>query len=253
MKKLLPVLTMALVAQWGGQFSVRGAIAPEDFNKSVSFLSGALTQFLSDARTFSATTELTLQQAGDPDSQVKMRFGSAFDAGKMRFDLNFKDQVNAALGTGMPHLGIDRVMFMMYPQNPARVVFPSQQAYVEMPLDKAASPKLKDQATIDASRMRKKLLGSEKLGSLTTKKYQLHAEGSAQTAYVWEADSLKGLPVQLRVQSGGAIYNFAFHNVREGSLDPRVFGIPATFKKKGGVGEILQMTMAKMAEQLTPR
>ncbi|MGB0578959.1 MAG: hypothetical protein ACPGVU_04585 [Limisphaerales bacterium] len=250
MKRIFSIGTFALVALAGGQFSVRGALAPADFNKSVAFLSGALTQFMSDSHSFSATTDLTVQQAGASDSRVRLRFGSAFDAGKMRFDLNLKDQVNAALGTGLPHLGIDRLMFMMYPSHPARVVFPSEQSYFEVPLDQAATPEIKDQAVLASSRLQKKLVGSDNISGVQAKKYQLHADGSQQTAHLWEADSLNGLPVMLRVQTGGTIYNFAFSNIRKGPLDPRVFGIPASFKKRSGVQEVIQLNGAKIVEQL---
>lgn len=250
MKQLLSTSTIALVALLGGQFSVRAALAAEDLNKSVAFLSGALTRFMSDSRSFTATTDLTLQPVADPESRVRLRFGSALDSGKMRFDLNFKDQVNAALGTGMPHLGIDRVMFMMFPSHPARVVFPSQQSYVELSLDQTATPEVKNQAVLASSRLQKKLVGSDTIGGVVAKKYQLHADGSKQTAHVWEADSLDGMPVMLRVQSGGNIYNFAFSNIRQGPVDPRVFGIPANFKKMDGFKEVILGSTAKLAEQL---
>ena len=250
MKQLLSIGTFALVAFVGGQFSVRGALAPKDLNKSVAFLSGALTQFMSDSHSFTGTTELTVQQAGVPDSRARLRFGSAFDAGKIRFDLNLKDQVNSALSTGLPHLGIDRLMFMMYPSHPARVVFPSEQSYIEVPLDKAATPEIKDQAGLASSRLQKKLVGSDNIGGVQAKKFQLHADGSKDTAHLWEADALNGMPVMLRVQTGATIYNFAFRNIRKGPVDPRVFGIPANFKKRNGVQEIIQLNAAKIVDQL---
>lgn len=250
MKNILHGALLVLAVQLGGQFSVQGALSPTKFNESTAHIAGALTQFFSDTRTFTATTELTVQQVGDPDSRVVLRFGSAFDGGKMRLDLNLKSQLNAGLGTGLPELGIDRVNFMLYPEHPARVVFPSQQTYIEMPLNQAATPDVKEQAGRAASQIDKKFVGNETAVGVPTRKYQLHQDGAAQTAYLWEAPGMNDMPVQIRMITGGNIYNFAFRNVRQGPVDPRVFGIPATFKKANGPGAIVEIAARKITEQL---
>ncbi len=250
MKRFLTGLVLILAVHLGGRFTVQGAVSPDQFIQSTAFLAGALTEFFTDSRTFTATTELTLQNGGDAGGRVVLRFGSAFDAGKMRLDLNLKSQLNEALGTGLPELGIDRVNFLLYPDHPARVVFPSQQSYVEVPLDQIASEKLKDAAGTVASRQIKKLVGSEPAVGVPARKYQLHADGAARTAYVWEAPGMKDMPVQIRVQAGGTIYNFAFRNIRQGPVDPRVFGIPANFKKQDSPVDIVKIGLAKMTEQL---
>jgi len=235
---------------WGGRFSVPAALPPAQFNQSTAQIAGALTRFFSDTRTFTATTVLTVQRAADPDSRVVLHFGSAFDGGKMRLDLNLKSQLNASLGTGLPELGIDRVNFMLYPEHPARVVFPSQQAYLELPLEQAVSPRLKEQADAAASRIEKKFIRNETVAGVPARMYQLHPDGAAQTAWLWEAPRMNDLPVQVRVTTGGYIYNFAFRNVRQGPVDPRVFGIPATFKKVSGPEAIVQIAAGKITEQL---
>jgi hypothetical protein len=250
MKRLFTGLFLILAAHLGGRFSVQAAISPDQFNQSTAFLAGALTEFFTDSRTFTATTELTVQNVGDEDSRVVLRFGSAFDGGKMRLDLNLKSQLNGTLGSGLPELGIDRVNFMLYPDHPVRIVFPSQQSYVEVPLSQAVSPELKDAAGGVASQQVKKFVGNETAVGVPARKYQLHADGAAKTAYLWEAPAMKDMPVQIRVQAGGMIYNFAFRNVRQGPVDPRVFGIPATFKKQGSSLDIVKMGLSKMTEQL---
>ena len=250
MKKVLQGLILVLAVQAGGLFSVHGAISPAQLNQSTANLAGALTRFFSDTRTFTARTELTIQKVADPESRIVLSFGSAFDQGKMRLDLNLKSRRNSALATGFPELGIDRVNFMLFPDNPARIVFPSQQSYLEVPIDQVASSDLKDEAGMAASQLKKKFIRDETAVGVPARKYQLHPDGATETAYLWEAPGMNDMPVQIRVTSGGTIFNFAFRNVKQGPVDPRVFSIPSSFKKIESLLDVIQMGLSKMTEKL---
>ncbi len=247
MKKILPTLICALAVQMGGQFSVRAADAPNPLEGTTAFLAGALTEFMSDSRSFTATTTLSIRdQAGNTDP-MSLAFGSAFDAGKIRMDLNLANTINKSVGIGVSSLGINRIMFIGYPDNPARVVFPDIKSYMEVPIDQ--TPKLTQKAGDVAGRLEKTLVGKETIMGIPTKKYQLKTATSKDVTHVWQAPSMNEMPIRLQATSGGKVYTFSFTNVRQGQLDPRVFGIPATFKKVAGLQAISQMALSKMAEQ----
>ena len=195
-----------------------------------------------------ATTRLTIADTAGNGDAATVEFGTALDAGKMRFDMNLATAANQALKTGFPQMGIRRIMFIGYPEQPLRVVFPDLKSFIELPL--AGVGDVKEQADLAASRLEKKLVGAENIGGVATKKFQLHAPGSADRAYVWEAPGLNNLPVRLLTESGGKSYTFSFSNIRPGQIDPRVFGIPATFKKSGGFQDILSLGIARLTEQM---
>lgn len=247
MKRFYTTLICVLAVQMGGQFSVRAAASSSGLEDTTAFLAGALSEFLSDSRSFTATTELSIRdQAGATDSMT-LSFGSAFDMGKMRMDLNLSSAMNQSAGAGIRVMGINRIMFIGYPDNPARVVFPDMKSYMEVPLDQ--SPQMTQKAGDVAGKLEKKLVGNETIQGVATKKYQLQAAGSKDVAYVWQAPALNDLPIRLQAATGGKVYTFTFKNVRQGAVDPRVFGIPATFKKADGLQAISQLAMSKLAEQ----
>lgn len=247
MKNSLAVLAIVLAVLSGGQFHVRGAAADE-FQKSTAFLAATLTRFLDDNASLTATTRLTMANPAGDGEAATLVFGTALDRGKMRFDLDLTSAANKTMNTGLPQLGIRRLMFIGYPEQPLRVVFPDMKTFVEVPLGSASG--ITDQADVAASRLEKKLIGEENVGGVATRKYQLHADGATDKSYVWEAPSLKNLPVRLHTESGGRAYTFSFSNIRPGQISPRVFGIPATFKKSAGFQDVLNVGIARLTEQM---
>jgi len=247
MKRLVPTLICVLAVQMGGQFSVRAAASSNALENTTAFLAGALSEFMSDSRSFTATTELSIRDQAGGNDPMTMSFGSAFDLGKIRMDLDLASAMNQTIGAGISVMGINRIMFIGYPANPARVVFPDMKTYMEIPLNQ--SPQLTQKAGDVAGRLEKKFVGNESIQGVAAKKYQLQMAGSKDVAFVWQAPALNDLPVRLQATTGGKVYTFSFKNVRQGPVDPRVFGIPATFKKADGLQAITQLAMAKLAEQ----
>jgi hypothetical protein len=248
MKFRLAVLAIALAVLGDGQSRLQAA-ATDKFEQSASFLAASLTRFLDDNVSFTATTWLTVGSVADTDATPsRFALGTALDRGKMRFDFDLTSGLNKELSTGLPQMGIRRMMFIGYPEHPLRIVFPDMKSYVEVPLGSA--PKISDRADVAASRLERKLVGEESVGGVLARKYQLHADGAAERAWVWEAPSLNNLPVRLRAETGGQSYTFTFSNIRVGQPDPRVFGIPASFEKAGGMMDIVQRGMARLTEQM---
>ena len=248
MKNSLAVLAIVLAVLSGGQFHVRGA-ATDNLRRTTAFLAASLTRFLDDNAAFTGTTTLDIVDTTGVRDPSRYVLGTALDRGKMRFDLDFATKANKAMNTGLPQMGVHRLMFVGYPDQPLRVVFPDMKTYVEVPL--GAAPEVSAQAGLTASRLEKTLLGEETIGGVVTKKYRLHAAGSPERAFVWEAPALNNLPVRLRSESAGRSFTFTFSNIRVGRVDPRLFGIPSTFKNAGGFEEILKVGIARMSEQIS--
>ncbi len=231
--------SLLLAALMGGQLvSAQPQVAVME---KAPFLAAALSQFISDTRTFTAKADLTVT-GGPAGGAMRMPFGVAMDNGKMRFDLNLAEVKSEALNEGsltaMKGLKLDRLMFVYYPGQPTRLVFPGLRAYVEMPLDGSLS-KVQDKASDQASMIQKDFVGTEAASGVAARKYRLGIPGQQQSAFVWEAPAMNDLPVQLAVNSGGQNYQFAFRNVRQGPVDPRTFGIPANFRKYNSMNELM--------------
>ncbi|MBL6764754.1 MAG: hypothetical protein ISQ14_07350 [Verrucomicrobiae bacterium] len=243
MKLRLATFAIALAVLCDGQSRVYGAAA-DKFQETAAFLAASLTRFLDDNVSLSATTRLTISNPSGDAPPSSLELGTALDRGKMRFDLDLTSGANKILNTGLPQLGIRRMMFIGYPDNPMRVVFPDLKSYVEIPIGNAGG--IKDKADVAAGRLERKFVGEEKIDGMAAKKYQLHRDGAADQAYVWEATGLNNLPVRLQTVSGGQAYTFSFSNVREGRLDPRVFAIPTAFTKTEGFQGILNAGIAQL-------
>ncbi len=232
------IRSLLLAVLLGGQFvSAQPQVA---IMEKAPFLAAALSQFISDTRTFTANANLTVTDTNG--APVQMPFGVAMDNGKMRFDLNLaqvkSETLNESSVTAIKGLNLDRLMFVYFPGQPTRLVFPGMRAFVEMPLDNSLS-QVQDKATDQASRIQKQFLGAEAAAGVAARKYRLSIPGQQQNAFVWEAPALNDLPVQLAVNSGGQNYQFSFRNVRQGPVDPRTFGIPANFRKYNSMTELM--------------
>ena len=247
MKLSVATIAIALAVLVGGQSRVQGSPADE-FEETTAFLAASLSRFLDDNVSLTATTRLTITDPAGGTESNGIELGTALDRGKMRFDMNLASGPNAGLNTGLPQLGISRMMFIGYPGQPMRVVFPGLTSYVDIPIGEAGG--IKDKADVATSRLERRLVGEEMVGGVLAKKYQLHAAGAANRAYVWEAPSLNNLPVRLHTEAGGRGYTFSFSNIRQGQPDPRVFGIPATFTKTAGLKGILDIGIARLTEAM---
>lgn len=247
MKPRFAAIAIALAVLSGGQFRVPAAAA-DAFERSTAFLAATLTRFLDDNASLTGTTRLTITQPAGDGGATTFELGTALDRGKMRFDLDLTSDANKIMNTGLPQMGIRRMMFIGYPDHPLRIVFPDLKTFIEVPLGSAG--RITDQAGLAASRLDRKLVGEENIGGVPTRKYQLHTQGSEDLSHVWEAPGLNNLPVQLRTASGGRVYTFTFSNLRLGQPDARVFGIPASYQKMGGFQEVLNVGIARLTEQM---
>lgn len=251
MKHLFTAILTAMAVQAGGHslLAASGVGAILAGQTDAPFLAAALSRFISDTRSFTSAGELSVSRAG-VDS-IRIPFGVAMDQGKLRMDVNPGTFVGAEMKTEMANLKMDRLMLIYYPDHPLRLVLPSAQTYIELPLTNTTA--LQQQAGDQAARIQKTFVRDETAAGLPAKMYQLSIPGgtNSQSAFVWEAPALNQMPVKLKVDSNGSSYTFLFRNVQQRPLDPRVFGVPANFKKQGSMMDVIrEVALANMKTSL---
>ena len=216
----------------------------DSLGQQVPWMAAALSEFLSDTRSFVARLEVQLPaEAGE--KPITLPFTLAMDQGQMRLDLRLADVSQDLLPTEfltpLKQAGWERVQLHYHPRATTRLVIPAEKAYVEFPKGTNGPSKLENEAAQKLGGMEKKLLGIESVDGHPCRKYQLSGKAGKQMeeAYVWEATDLDTLPIKLSVKSEGERYTFQFRQVRMGKPDARVFTIPAGYRKAGSAQELV--------------
>lgn len=218
--------------------------------QQVPWVAAALSEFLSDSRSFVARLEVQLPTEPG-EKPLTLPFAIAMDQGQMRLDLRLAevspDLLPAEFLTPLKQAGWDRLLLLYHPQAPARFVVPAEKTYVEFPKSTNGPAKLENDAMLKLGRMEKKLLNIESIDGHPCRKYRLISKEGNQVeeAYVWEATDLNALPIKLSVKTAGQVYTFQLRQVRMGRPDPRSFNIPADYRKSGSVQELVAGVMLK--------
>jgi hypothetical protein len=236
-----------------GGLSARAQNADE-ITKQVPWIAAALSEFISDSRSFIARAEL--QMPAEPGQKpLILPFGVAMDQGQMRWDLRLadisQDLVPAEVLTPLRQAGWERVQMLYHPQSATRLVVPAEKAYVEFAQSTNGPSKLENDSALKLGKMQKKLLGTEIFDGHPCKKYRLTAKEGTQVeeALLWEATDLQNLPVKLQVRSEGQLYSFQFRQIRMGKVDAKIFGIPADYRKASSAQGLLTGALLKSLGQ----
>jgi hypothetical protein len=218
--------------------------------EQVPWVAAALSEFLSDSRSLVARMEVQLP-AEPGERPIALPFTIAMDQGQMRLDLRLadigQDLLPAEFLTPLKQAGWDRIQMIYHPQAPTRIVIPAEKAYVEFPKSNDGPTKIENEAMLKLGRMERKLLSIESIDGHPCRKYRLTSKEGNQVeeAYVWEATDLNALPIKLSVKTEGQLYTFQFRQVRMGRPDPRVFGIPTTYRKASSAQELFAGVLLK--------
>ncbi|MGV3755671.1 MAG: hypothetical protein ACO1QS_09845 [Verrucomicrobiota bacterium] len=222
----------------------------DTLGQQVPWVAAALSEFLSDSRSFIARLEVQLP-AEPGEKPLTLPFALALDQGQMRLDLRLAeispDLLPAEFLTPLKQAGWDRLLLLYHPQAATRLVVPAEKKYVEFPKSTNGPAKMENDAMLKLGRMEKKLLNIESLDGHPCRKYRLTSKEGDQVeeAYVWEAIDLNALPIKLSVKTAGQVYTFQLRQVRMGRPDPRSFAIPADYRKTGSAQELLAGVMLK--------
>jgi hypothetical protein len=247
--KILGLLLWALLA-----IRPVSAQSVDGLNQQVPWVAAALSEFISDSRSFVARAELQLP-AEEGRKALTLPFGVAMDDGRMRWDLRLADispeLVAAEFINPLKQAGWERIQMFYHPQAATRLVVPAEKAYVEFAQSTNGPSKLENDSALKLGKMEKKLIASETVDGHPCKKYRLTSKEGAQVeeAFLWEATDLQGLPIKLQVRSAGQLYGFQFRQIRMGKPDPKVFGIPADYRKANTAQELLAGAMLRSLGQ----
>lgn len=222
----------------------------DPLGQQVPWVAAALSEFLSDSRSFVARLEVQLP-AEPGEKPVTLPFALAMDQGQMRMDLRLAeispDLLPAEFLTPMKQAGWDKILMLYHPQAPTRLVVPTEKKYVEFPKSTNGPAKIENDTMLKLGRMEKKLLSIESVDGHPCRKYRLTSKEGNQVeeAYVWEATDLNALPIKLSVKTSGQIYTFQLRQVRMGRPDVHSFNIPADYRKASSAQELLAGMMLK--------
>jgi len=214
----------------------------------VPFFAAALSQFLSDTRSFSARAELQLPASATGES-VKLSFNAYIADGRMRWDLDLNQKsstVDADFVSMLQQFKLDRVNFVLRPETNALIVVPGLKAYVEPPMPRAEPVHFQAQEKIE--KLQKTLIGNETVDGVACQKFKLslpEQKGQAETAIVWQAPALNDLPIKMQIRLGKDTYTLKLRNIRMGKQEDRIFGPPAGFTKYATVEALMQAALSK--------
>lgn len=218
--------------------------------QQVPWVAAALSEFLSDSRSFVARLEIQIP-GDDTHEPATLPLTVAMDQGQMRFDLRLADigqeLVPSEFLSPLRQAGWDRLQVNYHPQAPTRLVVPAEKAYVEFAKSTTGPTKMENDAMLKLGRMEKELLSIESVDGHPCRKYRLTSKEGNQVeeAYVWEATDLERLPIKLFVKTEGLVYSFQFKQLRMGRPDSRVFGIPANYRKASSAQELFAGVLLK--------
>jgi hypothetical protein len=233
--------------------SVRAQPAlPDALSQQVPFFAAALSEMISDSRSFTASAELRFQGASAADT-FSLPFGVALRDGRMRWQLNLDQLRGGAIDPEMigmlRDMRLDRVILILRPHTNAIIAFPGTQAYAELPIS-GIGP-LQEEAQRKVGFLQKTLLGPDVLEGRPAMKYKLTVSKDAgkstipEEAVVWQVPSLKDMPVKLVVRSKNDVYGLQFREIRQGEPDARLFEAPAGYTRHDSVQALLQSALMK--------
>jgi hypothetical protein len=250
MSRLCLIVCLLLSLLLGSQRVTAQSV--DALGQQVPWVAAALSEFLSDSRSFVARLEVQLP-AEPGEKPPTLPFSIALDQGQLRLDLRLadvgQDLLPSEFLTPLKQAGWERLLLLYHPQTATKLVVPAEKTYVEFPRSaNGPSPgKMENDTMLKLGKMEKKLLSIESVDGHPCRKYHLTSKtgDKLEEAYVWEATDLNALPIKLSVKSGNELYTFQLRQVRMGRPDARSFAIPADYRKSGSTQELLTGVLLK--------
>ncbi len=233
-------LALLLLAAAGAPAQMPGP-KPGDLNAALTRLFGKNTAFSAQAQV------RLLDQAQKETTTLAMNF--AMLEGKIRAEVDMggiksKDLPPEALN-GFKQMGMDKMVGILRPDRKSTlVIYPSLQAYAEVPLSPEEAAGLNKQFKIETTK-----LGAETIdGHPCVKNKVLMTAGPAERheALVWYATDLNNFPVQMQLQQREATVVMLYRGIRLARPDAKQFEAPAGFARHESIEKLMQSAMAKM-------
>jgi len=205
---------------------------------------GALTKLFGDNSAFSAAVETQLQpESGDT---ITMPGKMAFDAGKVRFEMNMGDAKGLKMPPGaaeqMKAMGFDQMITLSLPEKKqVYLIYPGLESYV------ATSSAAKD-GTNDTFKLEVKEVGKETVDGHPCVQNEVivtDGKGATNEFTVWNATDLKKFPVKIFRAEQGMKVTMLFKDVALTKPAASAFEVPAGYTRYDSMQTMMQTEMMK--------
>jgi hypothetical protein len=241
MKRLLSLTlsaTLLLGITAHAQFGGRGPSGPD--------FSGAMSKLFGENKFFSSDVEVDAK--GGPTGDMSMPGKISYLDGKSRFELNMADLKSASLPPEaidqMKQMGMDKLTTISLPEDKVvYMIYPSLQAYAEMPVSKADAAKSGADDEVSLTEVgREEVDGHQCVKNKATVK---NKEGKTSEFTVWNATELKNFPVKIETTQDGMDITMLFKNVKFDKPAASQFAAPEGMTKYTSVMSLMQQEMMK--------
>ena len=206
---------------------------------------GAMAKLFGDNSAFSAAVETQLKpESGDT---ITMPGKMAFDAGKVRFEMNMGDAKGLKMPPGaaeqMKAMGFDQMITLSLPEKKqVYLIYPGLESYVANP-----SPAAKD-GTNDTFKLDVKEVGKETVDGHPCVKNDVivtDGKGATNEFTVWNATDLKKFPVKILRAEQGMQVTMLFKDVALTKPAASAFEVPAGYTRYDNMQTMMQTEMMK--------
>ncbi len=199
---------------------------------------------------FSAQAQITVTDKKGRETYAG-ETGYAYLNGKVRAEIDLtKTRAGKKRSDEMEQLkmlGMDTMVYITRPdKNVTFVVYPSMQAYCEMPIEKK-----KGRETGKPPKVEKTELGNETVDGHPCKKTKVAVtdeDGKTQEFLTWEALDLKGFTVQTEYQEEGNTVRQLFKEIKLTKPPAALFDPPTGSTKHASVQEMMMSNMKKLLQ-----
>jgi len=215
---------------------------------SSAAMNAVLTKLFGSNNTFVAKSDVRVMDK-DRKETMSVTMNVVSLDGKIRSEVDMT-QVKSAelppeLTANLKQMGMDRVVSIMRPDKKAiYLVYPSLQAYVNMPFAKEEAEAFEKDA-----KMEKTQLGKETIDGHSCTKNKVvvvDGKGGKQEVIVWNATDLKDFPVQIQVQEKDSIILMLYREIQFIKPDGKQFDPPSGYKQYADNQQLMQKAMEKI-------
>jgi hypothetical protein len=215
---------------------------------SSAAMNAVLTKLFGGNNTFAAKSDVRVMDK-DRKETMSVTMNVVSLDGKIRSEVDMT-QVKSAelppeLTANLKQMGMDRVVSVMRPDKKTiYLIYPSLQAYVNMPFAKEEAEAFEKDV-----KMEKTQLGKETIDGHACTKYKvlvIDDKGEKQEMTVWNATDMKDFPVQIEVQEKDNTILMRYREVQFIKPDAKQFDPPTSYKQYADNQQLMQKAMEKV-------
>jgi len=244
-KSKIPLIVLALVVATWLTPVVRGQMP----SAAPPAWTAALPKLFGDTKAFSAQSDMrALDKAGKETVSMSMGFAMLDRQIRMTIDIGQikSSQMPPGAVAAMKQIGMDRTVAIMSPQRKLMlVIYPTVQAYLEMPMPDQMTTPEKD------IKLSKSKVGAETIDGHPCVKYKIvitDAAGQKNEGIAWCATDMAEFPIQMQMQdrdTGGTMTTH-FRDIKIVKPEAKDFEAPTAFKKYSDPMQLMQAATARV-------